>query len=377
MRILIFNWRDLSHPWAGGAEVFLYEVARRWVQQGHQVTWICSRYRGQPARSDYDGIHIIRTGGVYTVYPQAAAFYLANERGKYDVILDSANGIPFFSPLFSRLPKVIMVHHVHRDVFFHEVPGVLAHLGYWMETVAMPLLCMRNSFLTVSKSSKKALCELGLQENQISIVYNGVDHNIYQPGVKSSSPLIAYVGRLRNYKSLPVAIRAMPEVLRSVPDAHMVIAGSGEAQDRLQQLVRDLGLEKQVRFSGYVPQDVKIRLLQQAQVVVNPSMKEGWGISVIEANACGTPVIGSNVCGLCDSIVDGETGLLFPYGDSHAMANHIVRLLKDSKERERLSINALTWSQNFNWDRTADESYQVLSAVVQHRYPALEWQRGV
>ena len=368
MRILIFNWRDLSHPWAGGAEVFLFETARRWVRQGHSVTWICGRHRQQASHSTQEGIEIIRRGGTYLVYLQAAAYYLTTAlagrgRAPFDVILDSANGIPFFTPLFSRLPKVIMVHHVHREVFFQEMPRLLAHAGCWMETVAMPFLCRRTPFLTVSESSKAALVKLGLAAPQISIVYNGVDHNIYRPGEKGQHPLIAYVGRLRNYKSLPIAIQAMPAILRSIPGARLVIAGSGEAQSRLQQMAREAGIAEQVQFLGYISQVEKVRLLQQAQVVVNPSMKEGWGISVIEANACATPVVGSDVCGLCDSILDGETGLLFPYGDSEALADRLIHLLQDSGERARLSANALDWSQHFNWECTAEETLSVLSGL--------------
>lgn len=360
MRILIFNWRDPGNPWAGGAEVFLYEVARRWIRQGHAVTWFCARYPGQLPQAVLDGINIIRRGRVYTVYLQSVRWYLTQCSGHYDVILDSANGIPFFTPLFSRMPKVIMVHHIHREVFFYELPPVMARLGHFMEAVVMPLVYHRDPFLTVSESSRTSLIDLGIPPKQITVVYNGVDHAVYSPGNKSSKPLIAYVGRLRNYKSIHVLIQAMPELLDTIPNLSLVIAGSGEALGGLQRLAEKTGVSQQITFSGHVPQAEKVCLLQEAHVVVNPSLKEGWGISVIEANSCGTPVVGSNVCGLRDSILDGQTGLLFPYGDSHALAGCLKALLLDERRQRQLSKAALEWSKCFDWDRTAAACLEVL-----------------
>ena len=122
MRILILNWRDPSHPWAGGAEVFLYELAKRWVKAGHQVTWLSSRHPSQTKSEEEAGFHYIRTGGFFSVFLRVPIYYLTHLRGRFDVILDSANGIPFFSPLYSRTPKVALVHHVHKQVFFRELP---------------------------------------------------------------------------------------------------------------------------------------------------------------------------------------------------------------------------------------------------------------
>jgi glycosyltransferase involved in cell wall biosynthesis len=367
MKILIFNWRDLSHPWAGGAEVFIHEVARRWVKQGHRVTWFCGRHPSQPASSYLDGIEIIRRGGIYSVYLQAAAYYLIHFRSQFDRILDSANGIPFFTPVLSRVPRTIMVHHVHGDVFFCEMPRHLAVLANLLEKTAMPWLYRRDSFLTVSESSRLALTALGVPNEHISIVYNGVDPCIYYPGPKSKEPLIAYVGRLRHYKSLHVAIEAMQILRAEVPQAHFQIAGSGLAEDALRQKAKEVGVSKEVTFLGYVSEPKKVHLLQQAHVVVNPSMKEGWGLSVVEANACGTPVIGANVCGLRDSIRHGLTGELVPYGDAPALARALKTVLCDDDLRRCLSRAALEWSYHFRWDQTAEETLDVLDRCAHKR----------
>jgi glycosyltransferase involved in cell wall biosynthesis len=353
MNILIFNWRDRTHPWAGGAEVFLYEVARRWVRQGHHVTWFCGRHESQPAHDCIEGIEIIRRGGFYSVYLHAAWCYLSQWRNHFDVLLDSANGIPFFTPLFSATPKIALVHHVHHQVFYRELPWHLAHLANSVERLCMKWVYRQTRFITVSESSRRDLVGGGVRAEQISVVYNGVDCTHYRPGIKSETPLVAFVGRLRRYKSVDVALRAMPEVLCAVPNLRFSIVGSGETEASLRALAEELGVAEHVRFHGYVSETEKIHLLQQAHLMVNTSMKEGWGLTVLEANACGTPVVAANVPGLCDSVRHGRTGLLVPYGDPAALAASVRDLLLDHEQRERLGQNARAWATRFDWDETA------------------------
>jgi glycosyltransferase involved in cell wall biosynthesis len=361
MKILIFNWRDLTHPWAGGAEIFLYQVARRWVRLGHHVTWFCGRYASQPASEQIEGIEIIRRGGVFSVYLHAALCYLSRLRRQFDVIFDSANGIPFFTPMFSATPRILMVHHIHHEVFFRELPWHLAHLGNALERYLMPLLYRRTSVVTVSESSRRALIRIGVPPAQISILYNAVDHTNYRPGPKSETPLMLYVGRLRHYKSVDVAIRALPEVLCALPNLRFSIVGSGLAEASLRALVQELGLTDHIQFHGYVSDTEKIRLLQQAHVAVNTSMKEGWGLTVLEANACGTPVIAANVPGLRDSVQNGKTGLLVPYGNPEALAESLRALLMDHDRREQMRQNALAWAARFDWDQTAQQGLELLA----------------
>jgi glycosyltransferase involved in cell wall biosynthesis len=362
VNILIFNWRDLAHPWAGGAEVFLHQVARRWVQGGHLVAWLCGRHPGQPACEQVEGIEIIRKGGIYSVYPRAALHYVRHLRSQFDVMFDSANGIPFFSPAFSTTPKLALVHHVHSEVFFRELPWHLAHLANFLERTVMPRLYRHTPFVTVSSSSRRALIRIGVPAEHISIAHNGVDRSLYQPGPKSPKPLLLFVGRLRRYKSIDVAIQALPAIIRVVPNLHFSIVGSGPAESALRALTQRLGLGDHVRFHGYVSQADKVRLLQQAHLMLNPSMKEGWGLTVIEANACGTPVVAADVPGLCDSVQHEKTGLLVPYGDSAALAKSVTGLLLNPNRRRRLAQNALAWAARFDWDQTAETCLRLLAS---------------
>jgi glycosyltransferase involved in cell wall biosynthesis len=364
MRILIFNWRDPTHPWAGGAEVFLYEAARRWIDWGHSVTWLCGRHESQPSNEQIAGINIIRQGGIYSAYPAAAFAYLVKMRRQFDVLLDSANGIPFFTPMFSTAPRVILVHHIHREVFFLELPWHLAHLGNILERVVMPLAYRRTPFIAVSTSSQQALMDIGIPANQISVIHNGVDKVRFQPGDKCKTPLIVFVGRLRRYKSVDIAIRAMPELLRLVPEARLEIAGSGPMESRLRVLTDDLGLAEKVIFHGFLTEEAKVELIQKAHVAVNTSLKEGWGLTVIEANACGTPVVAARVAGLQDSVLDGKTGVLVPYGDSTALARQIGKLLQDDVRRNKMSQEAIKWAACFNWDHTAQHCLDLFAQCL-------------
>jgi glycosyltransferase involved in cell wall biosynthesis len=367
MRILILNWRDPTHPWAGGAEVFLHEVARRWVRWGHRVTWLCGRHPTQPPEGQLEGIDVVRRGGMYSVYPAAAVHYLSRLRGGFDVLLDSANGIPFFTPLFSATPKVALVHHVHREVFFSELPWHLAFLGNMLERVGMPMAYRHTPFIAVSDSTRQALVEIGVPADRVSVIHNGVDTSRYRPGAKSPTPLLVFVGRLRRYKSVGVAIRALPDLLRAVPDARLSIVGSGPMAGALRDLAEELGVADQVRFHGFASEADKIELLQQAHLAVHPSLKEGWGLTVLEANACGTPVVAADVPGLRDSVRDGDTGVLVPHGDPAAMAREVAALLLDNGRREQLACNAVAWAARFDWDQTAGRCLELLAGRSEKR----------
>lgn len=364
MRILILNWRDPSHPWAGGAEVFLYELAKRWAAGGHDVTWYSGRHPSQEKSGRNHGLRYMRRGGFFSVYLFAPIIYLMKILGHFDVIIDSANGIPFFSPLYSKTPKVALVHHIHEQVFYCELPRFLANIAAFIELTASPLIYKNTQFITVSDSSRRALVDIGVAEEKIELVFNGVDCDIYQPGRKSDTPLLVYLGRLRYYKSVDTAIRALPQLIHSHPDIKFCIAGSGPAKEDLQKLASEIGVLERVQFLGHVSEKDKVTLLQKAHVVVNPSLKEGWGLTVLEANACGTPVVGADVPGLRDSICHDKTGLLVPHGDHCSLAMAVDRLLGDPNQRQMMGAAARDWALKFDWDVSALKGMTILEQVV-------------
>lgn len=359
-RILIYNWRDTRHTWAGGAEVYVHELGKRWVEGGHHVTVFCGNDGHLPRREIIDGVHIVRRGGFYLVYFWAFAYYLVRFRGRYDIILDCHNGIPFFTPLYAKEPVIGVVHHIHQVVFRQYLPRPLAIFAAWLERDLMPWAYRNRRFITVSDSTRQEMAGLGLGSAGISIVHNGVDFAQLQPGLKAASPTVLYLGRLAPYKSIDVLIRGFEVVRRRVPDARLVIAGSGEDSARLKRLATKLDLRDVVDFQGRVSDSGKVALLQSAWVFVNPSLMEGWGITTIEANACGTPVVGANVSGLRDSIRNPHTGYLTPHGDHEALADRITELLTNHDQRASMSANALDWSHRFDWDTSSSRALKLI-----------------
>ncbi len=360
-RILVFNWRDTTHLFAGGAETYIHELSRRWVEAGHVVTQFSGNDSKQPREEVIDGVQVIRRGGFYFVYVWAFFYYMFRFRGKFDLIIDCQNGIPFFTPFYAREQVYCLLHHVHQEVFHRYLPKPLAWFAAFLERKVMPYVYRDTKFITVSESSQKEMQELGLGIAGIEVVYPGVDLSVLQPGKQSAIPTVLYLGRLKAYKSVDVLIRSFKQVLERVPSARLVIAGGGEDEKRLKKVSHDLELCKHIEFKGKVSDADRLSLMQQAWVFVNPSMMEGWGITTIEANACGVPVVASNVPGLRESVQNPHTGYLVPYGDTHALAESITKLLESPELRQRMSQNALQWAQQFDWELSAQKTLMLIT----------------
>jgi glycosyltransferase involved in cell wall biosynthesis len=221
-----------------------------------------------------------------------------------------------------------LIHHLFDKSIFLETLFPLAAYVYLMERWAIALFRRRaTTILAVSPSTKGELMTKGIREESIRIVHNCVDHKTHTPdeSVRSATPLIGYFGRLKRYKSVDHLLKAFPAIRARVPGVKLVVVGEGDHRPELERLAASLGIADDVRFTGFVSEEEKVRLLREVWFVVNTSSKEGWGLTVIEANACRTAVVGSNVPGLRDAIRDGETGLLYPFGDLHDLETKVVR----------------------------------------------------
>ena len=194
-------------------------------------------------------------------------------------------------------------------------------------------------------------------------VYPGVDE-IQIQGEKAKNPTLLYLGRLRDYKCVDVLIKCTPKLLQMYPTLKVVIAGEGEDLKNLKKLTQKLNVQDAVEFTGRVTDEEKEKLFTQAWVAVHPSIVEGWGISNIEANLCGTPVVAANVDGLRDSVIHNKTGLLVESRNIHAFTSAIDNLLSNSKMRENMGIEARKWANNFSWDTSADSFYSLFSNLI-------------
>ncbi|HEX8923977.1 MAG TPA: glycosyltransferase, partial [Patescibacteria group bacterium] len=364
LRILIFNWRDLRHVWAGGAEVYIHEIAKRLVKKGHQVTVFCGNDQLCPRFEIIDGVNIIRRGGFFTVYIWAALYYLIKFHDQYDLVIESQNGLPFFTPFYVRKPVIGLLHHVHKEVFFRSYPKVIALFASFFEDSLMPVIYRNIKMVTVSKSSKIAMQQIGFgRKKKISIVHPGVEIGSFKLLPKTRHPSLLYLGRLKPYKSVDVLIKSMPDIIREFPDARLTIAGFGESRNELENMVKSLGLNNFVKFAGKVSEKLKRKLLARSWVFIYPSSMEGWGIANIEANASGTPVVASNVPGLRDSVKNPHSGFLVSYGDPMAFSCRIKEIIGNRGLREKLQKSSLKWAKKFTWDRSVNKLLRVIYAA--------------
>lgn len=365
MNILVFNWRDLKHEWAGGSEVYITQLAKRWVKKGHKVTLFCGQsLKGDlPENEEVDGINVHRKGGKYTLYFWAFWMYLTKFRRECDVVVDVQNGIPFFTVLYSFKPKVCVVHHVHGEQFFIELGFPYSLVGYVIERFLFPIFYKRTTVVAVSQGTKDALVNLGFSKSRISIVHNGVDVNKAQRNNnhKFVRPTILYLGRIKKYKRVHKLIKLMPEIVSKVPNARLLIAGWGTEGAKVTDTSMMSAIRKKIKIVGPVSEFEKKSLFSKSWVFVNPSMHEGWGLTVIEANSYGVPAVAYKVPGLSESISHSKSGYLAKRDKE--LVDYIVKLLTDEKTRKRLSEGALKWAQNFSWDKSASKFISVLDSL--------------
>lgn len=356
MKILVFNWQDIRNPLSGGAEVHLHRIFEGLASQGHAVTLFCSSFSGAPKEELLNGIRVLRKGGRYLFNVRVFWQYWTRFRKEsFDVVVDDLNKIPFFTPLFVRKPLVCIVHHLFGRSIFVEAMLPLALYVHFAERL-IPYIYRRTPIAAVSPSTVEDLASKGIPLGNLSVVTNCVDHRLYRMTgePKSPVPLVGYLGRLKKYKSIDHLVRAFAIVRRHLSNAELVILGEGDARPALEQLADTMGLRSAVRFMGFVDEEEKVRQLQRMHVVANPSAKEGWGLTVIEANACGVPVVASDVPGLRDSVRDGETGLLYDYGDVEKLAEKLLLVLRDEHLCARLSRGAAEFADGFRWERSAE-----------------------
>ncbi|MEV7606415.1 glycosyltransferase family 4 protein [Paenarthrobacter sp. NPDC089322] len=360
-RMLVLNWRDVRHSQAGGAEQYMHQISRRWVDNGIKVTWFTGREAGQSAEDEIDGIRILRAGGPLAIYAQAAR-KLIQTGGKFDAIVDCQNGIPFFAPLFvsGKTPIVQLVHHVHQDQFSTRFSPPLAAVGRFLENNGAKAVYGQRAIAAVSPSTRLELRKLGFR-GPIHVVPNGTIDVPLTVGSKAPNPTITVVSRLVPHKRLDLLLGQFAVAARSVPQLHLDVVGDGPEMRRLQQLAMDLGLDHAVTFHGYQPNAVRDNLLSLAWLTVSTSASEGWGCSVVEAAAWGVPCVALHVPGIRDSVVDGRTGWLVetPREFGAALVTALEKMAETEIARD-VSSQCQAWARCFTWDRSSE----LLAAVL-------------
>jgi glycosyltransferase involved in cell wall biosynthesis/SAM-dependent methyltransferase len=363
-RIAICNWRDLAHPEGGGSELYVEELARSLASLGNEVTLLCASVDGAPADEVRAGVRYRRRGGRLTVYLHAALALLCRTV-KADVVVDVQNGVPWLTPAVRRGPSVTLVHHVHREQWTIAMRGVASRLGWWLESRFAPWLYRHRQYVTVSRSSAEELADLGIAPARTRVIYNGTPE-LPAPRVgKSPTPRVVVLGRLVPHKRVEIVLRAAAELRLSHPDLVVDVVGEGWWHEQLTAEAERLDVSDRVRFHGRVDEQTKSDLLAAAWVHAAPSVKEGWGLTVMEAATVATPTVGfAGAGGLGESIVDGMTGVLVDGGQSEWTAA-LAALLDDRERRMALGRAAAGRAELYTWKHSASRWVAVLDEVLQ------------
>jgi glycosyltransferase involved in cell wall biosynthesis len=359
-RINMLAWRDFDDPEAGGSEVHAEEIGRLWAEAGLEVTMRTSFAPGHPRTSWRSGYRVIRKGGRYMVFPRAAVSEMMQWHGPRDAVVEIWNGMPFFSPLWARCPYVIFHHHVHGEMWEMTLPPSLARLGRFFEERLAPALYHSARVITVSESSRGELVDdLGFSSRRVSVVQNGLDSRFTPGHQRSAVPLVLAVGRLVPVKRFDRLIDALAKLQQRVPGLRAVIVGDGYKREELEAQRHRLRADEWLSLPGRISDAELVELYQQAWVVASTSAREGWGLSMAEAGACGTPVVATRAPGHVDSVRHDESGLLIETDDELVAA--LTRLIGDPELRERLGQGGLALAARLTWEATARQALEVLA----------------
>ena len=356
MRLLVINWLDRENPQAGGAETHLHEIYGRLAQRGHDVTLLCSGWDGCAPRTTLDGMQVVRVGGRWNFALHVVAAYKALRRaGAFDLVIEDINKLPLFTPFWVKEPVDVVVPHLFGWTAFREAGWTVASTVVAAEK-AIPLVYRHCDFTAISESTRSDLLARGVPVERTRVIYCGIDSQTFTPApaLRSPTPIIAYVGRLRRYKGVELILEAVARMQDRRVEVE--IAGTGDDRPRLEALARSLDLDRRVRFLGFVSEAEKSALLRRAWIVSLTSPKEGWGITNLEAAACGTPVVASDSPGLRESVLDGRTGFLVTHGDVTALAAAYDRIVADPALVTRLGTAGRAFAESFTWESAADHT---------------------
>jgi glycosyltransferase involved in cell wall biosynthesis len=348
MRILWYNWKDITNPAAGGAEVFTHEIAKRLVKNGHDITLFCSSYLNGKNEDVLDGVKIVRDGNKYSVYQKAKKYYKEN-KAEFDLVIDEINTRPFLTPDFVDKPIIALIHQLAREFWFYKTRFPINFIGYyWLENHWLKKY-KKIPTVTVSNSTKNDLLQLGFEK--VLIIPEGISNKPLEViPAKEEVPTLIFVGRLEKTKLPDVAIKSFLEVKKKVRDAQLWIVGDGMMKKTLENATKNI---TSIKFWGRISNEKKLELMSRSHLLIIPAIREGWGLVVTEANSMGTPAIGYNVHGIRDSIKNNLTGILLGKNDVDTLTKEIEKIFSTTTVLTTLSANALIDSKQYSWDTSA------------------------
>ncbi len=372
MRIAWLNWRDTSHPEGGGSEVFLERIASGLVARGHEVTIVCAQHDRAPDGEIREGVRFRRSGSKLGVYGQARRLLRSGDLGPLDVVVDTQNGVPFFSTYATSAPVVVLVHHVHREQWPVIYDPIRRRAGWWLESRVAPWVYRNRPYVAVSSTTRAELAGLGVDPSRITVVHNGVsahDAGPIQHERVSPRPTITVLGRLVPHKQVEHVLHAAHRLRDVIPHLQVLIVGDGWWAPQLHERCRELRLDDIVTFTGYVDDHTRDQVLRESWVLALPSLKEGWGLVVMEAAARGVPAVAyEQAGGVSESIQHEQTGLLVGPGyDADDLTRALHRLLSNRPLRDEMGIAAHRRAAQFDWEQSTAAFEAVLEDTVRSR----------
>ena len=317
--------------------------------------------QGRPTVAVRDGYTVSRRGSRYSVFARTPAAEVAGRLGPCDGLVEIWNGMPFMSPLWWRGPTAVWLHHVHGPMWGQTLPAPAARVGNLLEERLAPPFYRRVPVVTLSPSSKEELVdELGFDRDHVTVIPPGVDPFFSPGGERSATPLAVAVGRLAPVKDFPRLVRVMAEARRKVPDLELVIVGEGYTRPDIEEVVRRVGGADWVHLPGRISDDELRDLYRRAWMAVSTSTREGWGMTLTEAAACGTPTVATDIAGHADAVAAGRSGLLRTTDAD--LVDAITSVATDATVRADLQAGALARAAELTWEATAVANFEVLAA---------------
>ena len=357
MRILWLAHRDPQNPRAGGAERTIYEVCIRLVEKGHKIVLLTGGWKGSMPVENLDGIEIRRFGKNIGPHLALPIFLLKHH---YDLIVDDlGHAVPWISSIILNRHNIIFFRHLHARSLPGQVNFLLAKVITAIEKTYF-IFYHDKVFITESTTSKNDLIKLGIKKNKILMNPPGVNFNVFHPDGKTQNPTLVYFGGMRKYKRPEESLFLLKNFQGRMKHVELVIIGSGPEEPNLRKLALELNLRDYVIFKGRVSETELSNIVASSWLNVHTSVTEGWGLSILEASAAGTPTVAYDVPGVKDVIEDGKNGIKVTDGSRKSLAEAAFTILTDPEKWWASSVKV---AQKYSWDKTSELWIKLLKEI--------------
>ena len=351
MKILWFAHRDIKHPKAGGAERTICEVGKRLAARGIDVNLVCVNPGNLLDYEIVDGIKTYRINGNIRTHLRVNKMIKKNNP---DIIIDDmGHALPWGSSWFTNKKVIVFFRHLHARSLPGQVNIILAKIITVIEKM-YPFIYKNNTFVTESSTSEDDLIQLGIEKENIVKIFPGVDLNLFHVGQKTENVQLIYFGGLRKYKRPEYAIKVYENSYKEIKNLKLIITGNGPLLNNMKEYIKNK--KYNIELLGKIHYSELSKIIRESWINIHFSVTEGWGYSILESSASGTPSVAFKVPGVVDTIKNNYNGFLV--NDLNEFKDRILYIIKNENE---FSLNSRKFAENFNWDKTANMWYELLN----------------